>query len=171
MMQMLDAGGYPILCDDRRVADESNPRGYLEYAKVRSIERDTSWMTEAEGRAVKVVSPLLSALPPQFEYRILFLRRSLDEVQQSQVAMLRRRSATAPVDEGDLRADFDRHLKHLDAWLPRQANMSVLNCNYADLIQSPREQATAIARFLKAPLRMEAMLAVVDPTLYRQRTP
>ncbi|MCA9511706.1 MAG: hypothetical protein KC560_13435, partial [Myxococcales bacterium] len=35
-MQMLAAGGVPLLVDDARPPDASNPRGYLEYAPVRA---------------------------------------------------------------------------------------------------------------------------------------
>ena len=31
MMQMLEAGGHPLLTDQVRGPDESNPRGYLEF--------------------------------------------------------------------------------------------------------------------------------------------
>ncbi len=170
MMQMLQAGGYPVLCDDQRVADENNPRGYLEYEKVRRLERDSSWLAEAEGRAVKIVSLLLYSLPQQFEYRILFLRRSLDEIQQSQAAMLQRNQPHAIGGVRDLRSDFERHLQHLKEWWRTQMNMSVQECDYAEIIHSPRKQAAAVAQFLNAPLDLDAMAAAVDPTLHRQRT-
>src|SRR5262245_6238620 len=84
LVQMLEAGGLPILCDNLRPADEDNPRGYLEFDKVRHLERDAGWMAEAEGRALKVVSPLLYHLPRGFEYRIVFMRRDLEEILDSQ---------------------------------------------------------------------------------------
>ena len=46
VMQMLAAGGIPVLGDDLRRADEDNPRGYLEYEKVKSLERDSTWLPE-----------------------------------------------------------------------------------------------------------------------------
>ena len=56
MMQMLHAGGMPLLVDDRRAADDSNPRGYYEYAPVKSLERENSWIGEADGKASVVVA-------------------------------------------------------------------------------------------------------------------
>ncbi|MFO1003217.1 MAG: hypothetical protein U0936_23025 [Planctomycetaceae bacterium] len=58
-MQMLAAGGLPVLGDEHRPADEDNPRGYLEDARVKSLERDATWLAEAEGKAVKIISFLL----------------------------------------------------------------------------------------------------------------
>lgn len=87
MMQMLLEGGMPVLRDAGRPADEHDPRGYLEYRKVRSLKDDCSWLHDADGRAIKVVSQLLYYLPADFEYRDIFMRRDLDEVLQSQEKM------------------------------------------------------------------------------------
>jgi len=37
-----------------------------------------------DGKVVKIVSALLKQLPPQHEYRIVFMRRPLEEVVASQ---------------------------------------------------------------------------------------
>ena len=58
LMQMLGAGGLPLLADEIRVADESNPAGYMEYEPVKQIGRDVSWFAGAAGRAVKIRLPL-----------------------------------------------------------------------------------------------------------------
>ena len=51
MMQMLESGGMPIVSDDLRQADESNPQGYYELKRVKELDKggDTSW----QGRARK----------------------------------------------------------------------------------------------------------------------
>jgi chemotaxis response regulator CheB len=64
-MRMLQAGGIPIVADDRRAADEANPLGYFELELVKQLGKksgDTSWLPEARGKAVKIVS-LLARLP------------------------------------------------------------------------------------------------------------
>ncbi|MGE3243437.1 MAG: alkaline phosphatase family protein, partial [Pirellulales bacterium] len=40
VMQMLAAGGMPILSDGRREQDENNPRGYFEYEPVKNLRGD-----------------------------------------------------------------------------------------------------------------------------------
>ena len=59
VMQMLRAGGVPAFSDGVRGADDSNPRGYLEHERVKSLARDNEWVTSAEGHALKVHAPLL----------------------------------------------------------------------------------------------------------------
>jgi hypothetical protein len=170
MMQMLQAGGLPILCDDLRPADEDNPRGYLECDKVRHLAKDAGWMAEAEGRALKVVSLLLYHLPAGFEYRVVFMRRDLDEIMHSQERMLARRGEPPGPDQAAMRRHFERHLQALGEWLSRQPHLQFMDCHYADVIASPREAATAVAAFLSMNLDQEGMASVIDPALYRQQS-
>ena len=37
LMQMLAAGGLPVLTDDKRAADDSNPRGYYEFEAAKKV--------------------------------------------------------------------------------------------------------------------------------------
>src|SRR5512139_599996 len=78
VMQMLAAGGMPLLADEARRPDPDNPRGYFEYAAVRAIARDAGFVALAAGRAVKVVAPLLRHLPATQSYRVLLVERRID---------------------------------------------------------------------------------------------
>jgi tetratricopeptide (TPR) repeat protein len=71
MMQMLAAGGLAVLTDGEREADDSNPRGYLELEAVKQLGRsaDGAWLDETQGKAIKVVAPLLPSLPLNRAYR------------------------------------------------------------------------------------------------------
>lgn len=169
VMQMLAAGGQPILCDDRRQADEDNPLGYLEFEPVKSLERDASWLAEAEGKAVKIISFLLTKLPVNRDYRVVFVRRDLDEVLRSQAKMLARRGQPAGPPDPVMRRHFEQHLQTVDLWLSQQSRISVLNCAYAELVQNAPGIVRQIAAFLDRPLNLEHMASVVDPNLYRQR--
>ncbi len=169
VMQMLAAGGHPILCDELRQADDDNPRGYLEFAKVKSLERDTSWLPEAEGKVVKIISFLLNKLPSQFCYRVIFLRRDLAEVVQSQEKMLLNNGRPSGPGSEVMVSHFTRHLQQLDNWLPQQSHFQVLNCSYSDLIRDPAVWSEAFRDFLELDLDVERMAKAVCPELYRQR--
>ena len=118
-MQMLRVGGIPVLADDARPPDADNPAGYLEYAPVLRTARDASWVAQAPGKAVKVVYALLRQLPPGFAYRVLWMRRRLDEVIASEEQILARRGG--PPEEGlsreRLSALFATQLAETEAWL------------------------------------------------------
>src|ERR1700675_612032 len=96
MMQMLDAGGLPVLSDGERKADTDNPRGYLEWERIKQLPKQPALIAEAEGKVVKVISQLLLSLPEGHEYRVIFMQRPLPEVLKSQDEMLRRRGTFDP---------------------------------------------------------------------------
>jgi hypothetical protein len=168
MMQMLHGGGVEIITDHVRAADTDNPKGYYEYERVKTIERDTSWLPATRGKAFKMVSQLLYDLPPDETYRILFMQRDLDEVLRSQEKMLEHLGRTGAPREALERA-FTAHLGRLHDWLGRQGNMAVLCVNYSDLVERPREQAERVCTFLGGRGDVERMVQAVDPSLYRNR--
>lgn len=172
-MQMLRAGGVPVLSDALRPPDADNPRGYLEYAPVLRTATDASWVAQAPGKAVKVVYALLRQLPPGFEYRVLWMRRRLDEVIASQERMLARRGAPA---EGGLSRErlaevFAAQLAETEAWLAQQSSFRLLALDYGEVVADPQPAARAIDALLGGGLDCEAMAGAVDPRLYRQRAP
>src|SRR5687767_1046860 len=91
MMRMLEAGGIPVLIDNVRQPDEDNPAGYYEFEQVKQVRDNTQWLPSARGKTVKMVYRLLYDLPSQFDYRVIFMRRNLDEVLASQQKMLERK--------------------------------------------------------------------------------
>ena len=170
MMQMLQAGGMPLLIDDQRPADTDNPNGYWEYEPVKHLQQDNTWMPQAEGKAVKVVSALLQYLPPHHTYKIMFMHRPMQEVLASQAVMLQRRGAQGgTADDQTLAAVFGQHLDRTERWLAMQQHMTVLSVNYHETLADPVETATRVAQFIGLPLAVEAMARIVDPRLHRQR--
>jgi hypothetical protein len=170
MMQMLQAGGLELLADEHRPADPDNPRGYYEYEPVKALARDNSWFPRVEGKAVKVVSALLTFLPADLNYKIILMKRPMAEVLASQKQMLQRlgrQGSTA--DDQTLGKIFSRQLAETEIWLGRQAHITVLLVNYRDVLQDPEGSASLVAQFIGLPLKIAEMTAVVDPNLYRQR--
>ncbi len=169
MMQMLQSGGLPVLCDADRPADEHNPRGYLEYQKVKSLKTDNTWLCEAEGKVVKIVSLLLYYLPAGFDYRVIFMRRELDEVLRSQEKMLEGLHQSAGPARELMKQHFARHLLSLEEWIAKQPHVQVMDCHYAELVQEPAAMSKRVIDFLGIDLPIDRMIAAVDPKLYRQR--
>ena len=77
MMQMLHAGGMPVLTDNLRTPDANNPQGFLEYEKVKALKKDNTWLREADGRVVKIVSHLLQYLDASLQYEVIFMVRDV----------------------------------------------------------------------------------------------
>ena len=170
MMQMLAAGGLPVLTDGRREADPDNPRGYYEWERIKTLPQDPACIAEAEGKAVKVISWLLLALPESADCRIIFMQRPLAEVVASQGEMIRRRGTAGPAaGDAALIAALEAHLNQVNAWLERHRALRVCHVDYHRVLAEPRITAEAIQRFLDVPLDVEAMAGQVDLSLYRQQ--
>jgi hypothetical protein len=170
MMSMLEAGGLGVLIDGIRTADEDNPKGYYEFERVKQIEHDQAWLEDAKGKAVKMVAELLRQLPPDYSYKVIFMRRKMEEILASQRQMLiRRGEPTDRVSDEDLAKMFRRHLEQIETWIAEQPNMDVHFVNYNELLSDPTEQVGRINQFLGGSLAAEKMISVVDPSLYRQR--
>lgn len=174
LMQMLEAGGIPILQDGVRAADADNPRGYYEYQPVKSLDKDNSWMGLAEGKAVKVVSLLLYNLPAGHDYKVLFMERTIAEVLKSQTTMLTRLKPNSPPPgpeiDAAMRAHFEKHLQKLNEWLPQQKHIQIQRFTHSQVIADPAATAAQIQTFLGLPLQTAAMSAVVDKSLHRQKS-
>jgi hypothetical protein len=172
-MQMLDAGGVPILTDAVRTADQSNPKGYYELEAVKDLHRqgDTSWLADARGKAVKIVSFLLTWLPETYDYKVVFMLRDLDEVIASQATMLRARgeSEDSSQSDGSTRRTYEDHLEQVFRLLARRSCFSRLSVEYRDVLEQPLEQARRIADFVGMRVNVDAMARVADRSLYRSR--
>ncbi len=168
MMQMLANGGIEVVADHIRCADADNPRGYYEFERVKKIKQDASWLPDARGKAVKMVSQLLYDLPSSERYRIIFMERDMDEMLESQEKMLSRLGRKAALRE-EIKPAYTKHLERLFQWLGRQPNMKVLRICYNGLLQRPEEQARLVREFVGGKIDLERMIQSVDRDLYRNR--
>ena len=170
MMQMLVAGGLTPLTDGERKADTDNPRGYLEWERIKQLPKNPALIAEAEGKVVKVISQLLLSLPDGYDYRVVFMQRPLPEVLKSQEEMLKRRGTHEPGgDTSPIEEAFQRHLLEVNRWLTGKANVQVLRVHYHRTLREPKATAEEVARFLGIALNIEAMGREVDQNLYRNR--
>ncbi|MCI0490661.1 MAG: sulfotransferase [Blastocatellia bacterium] len=170
MMSMLVAGGLEVLTDDIRTADEDNPKGYYEFEKVKELAHDKSWIEDARGKVVKIISALLKHLPAEHAYKVIFMHRNMEEILASQRQMLIRREQPADTVSDERMAEmFRKHLKDIEAWLAGQQNFDVLYVNYNEVLRGPDEHIEKINRFLGNGLDVKSMAGVVDRALYRQK--
>ena len=170
MMQMLAAGGMSALSDGERKPDTDNPRGYLEWERVKQLPKQPALIAEAEGKVVKVISQLILSLPDGFEYKVVFMQRPLPEVLRSQEEMLKRRGTHEPGgNTAAIEHAFQRHLIEVNKWLAGKAGTSVLRVHYHRVLREPQAMAEGVAAFLGVPLDIQAMVGQVDGSLYRNR--
>jgi hypothetical protein len=169
MMQMLAAGGLPLLTDQERKPDIDNPRGYCEWEPIKLLPKQPTRIDAAEGKAVKIISQLLLSLPEGRSYKLIFMERPLPEVLASQDEMLKRRGAIEPVDHGLLTSAFRDHMREVVAFLEQREDIPVCRVGYRKVLADPSSSAKTVRDFLDLNLNVEAMALEVDPALYRNR--
>jgi hypothetical protein len=171
MMKVLEAGGLPVLIDGLRTADTDNPEGYYEFERVKELDKgDTAWVAGAQGKVVKVISALLEYLPADYQYRVIFMHRNIEEVLNSQRKMLAHRGeAVDAVNDAEMADLFAKHLSKIKAWLRAQPNFAVLDVDYNAMLQNPAPYIHTINQFIDESLDEEAMVKKINPQLYRNR--
>lgn len=170
MMKMLAEGGLEIVSDTIRTADDDNPNGYFEFEPVKQLfEGNFLWLANANGKAVKIISSLLEYLPREYRYKIIFMERDLQEILASQQKMLKNRQEQSPVEDVEMRTQFEKHLSDIKYWLARQSNMDVLYISYNKMLANPQIDCISIIEFTGMPLDIEKMVGVPSKNLYRNR--
>jgi hypothetical protein len=132
------------------------------------MRQDNSWLENAQGKVVKIISGLLNYLRPDLSYKIILMKRPLEEIWASQSKMIQRLGAkTSGASEEVLEKVFAKHLAETESWLKAQNNMAVLAVQYRDAVFNRDSTAEAVARFINPDLPFAKMAGVVDPNLHR----
>ena len=182
MMQILEAAGVPPFTDSKRQPDESNRKGYYEHDKVGSLlsSPDKFWLRETKGTAIKVVVPLLAALPPRLRkpdsesellhYRILFMERDIEEILQSQTTMLQRlgKSPVANEKAADISKVYREQERHGKKWCA-SLGVHAMSVSFPALVHDPDEVLPQLASFLGVADKLPNMRSCIDPALHRVR--
>ena len=171
MMKMLDAAGIPIMTDAVRSADVDNPKGYFEFERVKDLEKDPdrSWVAEARGKALKVISWLLKDLPDSNEYHIIFMRRDIDEVLASQNKMLEHRGEADKTDDAIMAEAYRHHIADVRIMGRKRPNWRLIEIRYDETVRDATSVARQVNAFLGGKYDEQKMAEAVDPKLYRNR--
>ena len=120
--------------------------------------------------AVKMVHVLLLDLPLSYAYRVLFMRRNIEEVVESQNRMLERLGKNSnDLPTSRLSSIYQSQTDDVMRYLRRHADhFRLLEVDYNALIREPVAQVEQVSQYLDG-LDAAKMVAVVDRNLYRTR--
>jgi len=157
LMKMLDAGGMEIMTDSERVKD-------LEK------ETDKSYVREGRGKVLKVISFLIKDLPDDNDYRVIFMRRNLDEVLASQNKMIQRLGTEdSTAAEEAMKEAYRNDIVRTRLLCKNRPNFELIEINYKDTIGEPAATSKSVNTFVGGHLNEAAMREAVDSGLYRNR--
>ncbi len=165
MMQLINRANIPILSDGKRESDISNPEGYYELEAVKGIVADNSFLKEAPGKAVKIVAPLPMYLDLKLKYKVVFMRREMDEILRSQEKMLQKDQIS---EREKFRTIYEFHLKKTYRFL-LENDIPFIDVNYNRLMVDSEKELEKFKDFLNLNASLQELLEVVRPDLYRNR--
>jgi len=170
-MKMLEAAGLEVVVDGIREADVDNPKGYYELERIKDLanETDKSYLQEARGRVVKVISFLLKELPDDNNYKVIFMRRHIDEVLASQAKMLKHREESNESQDEQMRELFKADLWRANYLIKNSPHLEATHIVYSEVLSDPLPAAKQIKEFLGLSVPAEQLAAVVDSNLYRNK--
>jgi hypothetical protein len=173
LMNMLHAGGMQVMTDSERVADIDNPKGYFEYERVKDLEKETdkSYVRDGRGKVLKVISFLIKDLPDDNDYRVIFMRRDLEEVIASQNKMIQRLGTEdSTAAEEAMKEAYRNDIVRTRLLCKGRPNFELIEVNYKNTIGDPEATARSVNAFVGGHLDEAAMRAAVDGSLYRNRS-
>src|SRR4030095_8787050 len=101
---------------------------------------------------------LLQYLPLDLNYRVVFMRRDIEEVLRSQNKMLERSGRKDPlVPDEKMRRNYEFHLKKVFYCLDHIPNFQALYVDYSEVVASPLAEGTRIHAFLRGHLNVGGM--------------
>lgn len=165
MMQLIHKANISILSDGKREKDISNPEGYYELEAVKGIVADNSFLQDATGKAVKIVAPLPLYLDVKMKYKVIFMRREMDEILRSQEKMLQKDQVS---EREKFRTIYEFHLKKTYKFL-LENEIPFIDINYNSLVTDSEKELEKFKQFLELNSSIQELLEVVRPDLYRNR--
>ena len=165
MMQLLNKSSLEILSDGIRQKDISNPEGYYELEAVKGIVRDNSFLKDATGKVVKIVAPLPVYLDKSLDYRIVFMRREIEEVLRSQEKMLNKDQTS---EREKFRTIYEMHLKKTYHFFESNS-IPYIDIQYKQLLNESEQELKRLIDFLELSTPIEELLSVINVDLYRNK--
>lgn len=165
MMQILNKSSLPLLIDGVRKKDINNPKGYFELEVVKKIVKDNSFLLEAQGKAVKIVCPLPMYLDLNLKYRVIVMRRNMEEILSSQEKMLNKDQSGVKISFSKI---YSNHLDKMYAFFDKN-KIEYIDVWYPDLIANSDNILDGVVKFCKLENNLKELKSVISPDLYRNK--
>lgn len=165
MMQILHDSGLEILTDNLRESDVNNPKGYFEYAPVKGIVKDKSFLIDTLGKAIKIVAPLPMYLDLELKYKVIFMRRDIEEILMSQEKMLGKDQSS---EREKFSSIYNKHIQLTKNFFENN-NIEFIEVQYNNLFNSLDKEIKSISHYLDIDMDLEKVSKIIDPSLYRNK--
>jgi hypothetical protein len=165
MMQILEKVPLEIMTDELRKSDVNNPEGYYELEAVKGIVRNNQFLNDCQGKVVKIVAPLCQFIDLSLKYKIVFVRRDMEEILMSQEKMLGKNQLA---EREKFKTIYELHLKKTyQFFLTNQ--IPFIDILYSNLLNSPEPEISKLINFLNITSTSNNLVNCVKKDLYRNK--
>jgi hypothetical protein len=118
-----------------------------------------------------MISQLLLDLPDDYHYKVIFMRRKIEEVLASQKQMLIRRGTFKEdgISDDEMGKMLTMHVDQVLRKMESRDNVEMLCIDYNAMLAGAAASIARVNELLGGDLNTQAMTGAVDKSLYRQR--
>lgn len=166
LMQLLEKAGFTIASDQIRHADINNPEGYYELISVKGIIKDNNFLSQLNGKCVKIVAPLPIYVDPSLHYKFIFMNRDIEEVLRSQEKML---AVDQRAKRQQLTEIYKNHIEKTKLFIENN-HFPLIDIYYKNLLFEPKQEIQRLLTFLNSQADINTLASQIKPDLYRNRS-
>jgi hypothetical protein len=147
MMEILAAGGLPILAAERRQLPHQHPDWQWEWDAMHSMCSDPRVLDSVGGRVIMIPSGLVPQLDPKHEYRIVWMKRPVEEVIDEQFPMSAGGLEMPAEERAQLVSSLRRHVEQMGRVLRDRPQVELLEVDHQMLLREPEVQLGRLKTF------------------------
>ena len=165
MMQILKKVPLEIKTDNLRKSDINNPEGYYEFEAVKGISKNNQFLKDCQGKVIKIVAPLPQFIDLNLKYKVIFMRRDLDEVLISQEKMLKKDQS---LERDKFKNIYELHLKRTRQFFDLN-KIPILDVEFRELMSNPEIEIEKLIQFLNLNCSNSKLIDCINPNYYRSK--
>jgi len=169
MMQILNAAGIPMEYNNERPPDKHNPNGYFELFGGKIINKLINGdinINLYKGKFIKITSYGLKYIPKDFKYKIIYMKRNVEEILDSMEIM----TGAKDQNRRETKELLMKLQNEIEDILDENNNINYITINYNQLLSDPSKTLYDICKFLGIPDgNVKRMAMAIDQTLYKER--
>ena len=169
MMKVLIEGGIEGYYEDKK--NKFNPNGFYESAELSKIKDiDSKNIDFLCGKVIKMLPWFFEYLYEDYDYKIIFMRREIEEIIMSQKLMYFEKDSIRNLSRKYMKMKLEKDIDNYINILENKRNVSLLFVNYNDLMNNSEIEIKKIINFIpEINFNINKMLSVPDKDLYRNR--
>lgn len=143
MMHMLHEGGMEVYCDNKVSYETDN---------IMKLPGDSTWMSDCEGKAVKLLDPHKNVPSKDHKYVVIWMRRDYKQQAKSQAKLAHLLDGLPKIGRKDIRrveSKLHKETVQCMSMFSKQYKAEIHITEFEDVLHNPIDSAVRIADILK----------------------